>query len=163
MISSSLSQSCCLQHSSTSSEYALRKVENKKFTKDLRSSEPIQLSATQRPIPLTINQCGRRGPHLDAMIREFAFLLIKRSFGCILLQGPYALPPTDALSKVLLCWGTRLTWTAQRDHVAQVIRAVEGHKLASSFISSYVQGRSQTPLGRKAGVHTRSWADGLAG
>jgi hypothetical protein len=39
-ISSSLSQSY-LQHSSTSSDYALTKVENNKFTKDLRNSKPI--------------------------------------------------------------------------------------------------------------------------
>jgi lysine/ornithine N-monooxygenase len=40
MISSSLSQSC-LQQSSTSSNYALRKAKNTKFTKDLRNNEPI--------------------------------------------------------------------------------------------------------------------------
>ncbi len=39
MISSTLSQSC-LQQSSTSSDYALRKVENTKFTKDIRSVDP---------------------------------------------------------------------------------------------------------------------------
>ena len=108
MISSTRSQSC-LQQSSTSSDYALRKTENTKFTKDLRNNEPVQLSATQRLIPLTMNQCGRRGPYFDSMLRDFASLLIRRSSGCILLQGPFALPPTVALVKVLSCLRSRLT------------------------------------------------------
>ena len=82
MISSSLLESC-VQQSSTSSDYALRISENTKFTKDLRNNEPIQLIATQSLIPLAMNQCGRRGPHFDAicMLREFASLLIMRSSG----------------------------------------------------------------------------------
>ncbi len=79
IMSSSLSQ-FSLQPSSTSSDYALRKAENTKFTKDLRNVDPIQLLGTQRLIPLTMNRCGRRGPHFEAMLREFASLLIKRSF-----------------------------------------------------------------------------------
>ena len=87
-------------------------MENTEFTKDLRSVNPIQLSTTQRLIPLVMNQRGRRGPHFQTMLREFASLLIKRSSGCNLLQGPFALPPTVALAKVLSYWGTILTWTA---------------------------------------------------
>ena len=97
---------------STKSDYALGKAKNTKFTKDLRSVNPIQLSATKRVIPLVMNPCGRRGPRFEAMIREFASLLIKRSSGCNLFQGPFALPPTFALAKVLSCWAARLTWTA---------------------------------------------------
>ena len=160
IISSSISQSC-LQQSSTSSDYALRKAENTKFTKDLRNSEPIQLSATQRLIPLVMNQCGRRGPHFDAMLREFASLLIKRSSGCSLLQGPFALPPTVTLAKVLSCWGSRLTWTAQREHAAQVIRAVESHKSATSFMS--VVQRCGGTLWRRAGGQAGWQFGGRAG
>jgi hypothetical protein len=48
MITSSLSKSC-LQQSSISSDFALRKAEYTKFPKDLRSNEPsIHLPATQR-------------------------------------------------------------------------------------------------------------------
>ena len=111
------------------------KGKSTKFTKDLRSSKPIQLSTTRHFIPLTKNQCGRRGLHLDVMLREFASLVMKRSFGCNLFQDPFALPPTDAHAKVLSCWGTRRTWTTQREHVAQVIRAIESHKSLTSFLS----------------------------
>ena len=62
MIFSSLSQSTLLQ-TSKSADYVLRKGENVKFSKDLRNAEPLQLSYTQRFIPLVINQCGKRGPH----------------------------------------------------------------------------------------------------
>jgi len=83
-----------------------------------------------------MNQCGRRGPHFDAILREMASLLIKRPAGCRLLQGPFALPPTVALAKVLSSWGARLTWTAQREHAAQIVKVVEAHKGASVFMSS---------------------------
>ncbi len=68
LITSTLAQSCLLQ-SSTSSDYAIKLVENNKFSKDLRNKEPLQLSHTQRFIPLAMNQCGRRGPHFDAALR----------------------------------------------------------------------------------------------
>ncbi len=84
MVTSSLSISTLL-HTSKSFDYALRLVENKKFNKDLRNPEHLQHSATQRFIPLVLNQCGKRGPHFEATLREFASLLIKRSSGCSLL------------------------------------------------------------------------------
>ena len=81
--------------------------------------------------------CGRRGPHFDAILREMASLLIKRPAGCRLLKGPFALPPTVALAKVISSWGARLTWTAQREHAAQIVKAVENHKQgANVFMSS---------------------------
>ena len=71
---STLSKSCLLQ-STTSSDFALRQAEGRKFTKDLRNREPLQLSATQRFSPLAMNQCGRRGPHFNAVLLEMASLL----------------------------------------------------------------------------------------
>ena len=62
--------------------------------------------------------------------------MIRRPSGCRLLQGPFAVPPTVALAKVLSAWGARLTWAAQREHAAQIIRSVETHKAAAAFISS---------------------------
>jgi hypothetical protein len=62
-------------------DLALRKAKNTKFTKDLRNIEHIQLSATQRFIPLTMSRRGYFGPPFEAMLREFASILIKRSSG----------------------------------------------------------------------------------
>ncbi len=67
------------------------------------------------------------------MLREFASLLIKRSSGCCLLHGPFAIPPKVALARVLSCWGSRLSWTAQRELAAQVIKGVENHKADVAF------------------------------
>ena len=41
-----------------------------------------------------------------------------------------------ALTKVLSSWGARLTWTAQREHAAEIVKAVENHKGANVFMSS---------------------------
>ncbi len=53
-----------------------------------------------------------------------------------MLQGPFSLSPTVALAKVFSTWEARLTWTAQREHVAKIVRAVKAHKGASAFMSS---------------------------
>ena len=50
--------------------------------------------------------------------------------------GPNNKYPSVALSKVLNCWGARLTWAAQRELAAQVIRGVESRKSAAAFILS---------------------------
>ena len=130
---STLSKSC-LSKSSSSSGYALRQVEDNKFNKDLRNSEPLQLSATKRFIPLAMNQLGRRGSHFEVALREHAFLMIKRPSGCRLLQGALTVPHTTALAKVLSAWGADLTWTAQREYAAQIIKAVESHIYRCSSI-----------------------------
>jgi hypothetical protein len=83
-----------------------------------------------------MNQCNRRGPHFEAILREHASLMIKRPSGCGLLHGSFAVPPTLAMAKVLSTWGARLTRAAQREHAAQIIRFVEKHKVAATFISS---------------------------
>ena len=38
------------------------------------------------------------------------------------------------MAKVLSCRGSRLTWTAQRELDAQVIRGVEAHKAVLAFL-----------------------------
>ena len=107
---------------------------------------------------LVIYKCGKRGPHFRALLLEFASLLIKRSSGCRLLQGPFAVPPSVALSKVLNCWGARLTWAAQKEHAAQGIRGMESRESAASFIS-FAAGRGDAipgvPGGRAGGQ--RGW------
>jgi len=134
MICASMSKSC-LQNSFTRSNFVLHHAERNKFNKHLRDREPLQLSATQRCIPLALNQFGHRGSHFDDILREQASLLIKRATGCRLLQGPLAAPPTFALAKVLSSWGARLTRTTQREHVAQIIKTMVNHKSATIFIS----------------------------
>jgi len=75
---STLSKSCLLQ-TCTSSDFALRQANGKKFRKDLKNREPLQLFATQRFILVDMNHCGSRGPHLfDAILREMASLMIWR-------------------------------------------------------------------------------------
>jgi len=133
MVTSSINVSTLL-HTSKSFDYALRLAENKKFDKDLRNPEPLKRFATRRFIPLVLNQCGKRGPHFEATLREFASLLIRRSSGCSLLQGPFAIPPKVALTRILNCWGARLSWTVQVELSAHVIRGVEAHKTAASFM-----------------------------
>jgi hypothetical protein len=149
MISSSLSNSTLL-HSSKTSDYVLRQGENTKFSKDLRNAEPLQLSVTQCFIPLVMNKCDRRGAHFQATLLEFASLLIKRSSECRLLQRSFTDPPAVALSKILNSWGSRLTWAVQKERSAQVIRGVETHKVATSFIHSAAECGSSVP-GRAGG------------
>ncbi len=62
-------------------DYAMRLAENYKFNKDLRNLDHLQASSTQRLISLAMNQRGRRGPHFEAILLEYASLLIKRSLG----------------------------------------------------------------------------------
>jgi len=72
MIISSLSKSSLL-HTSKSSNYVIRLEESTKFTKDMWSTNPLQLSPTHIFIPLVLNQCGRRSPHyFEATLKEFA-------------------------------------------------------------------------------------------
>ena len=104
VLCSSLSKSCLL-HSSSSSDFAPRLAENNKFTQDLRNQEPLQHSTKQRFTPLAMDQCGRIGLHSEAILREHASLMIRRPYGCRLLQGPFAVPPHVALVKVLSAWG----------------------------------------------------------
>jgi hypothetical protein len=158
MISSSLSSSPLLQ-SSKSADHVQGKGRTLSSQRTSVTRSPyVQLFATQRFIPLVMNQCGRRGAHFDALLLEFASLLIKRSTGCRLLQGPFAVPPSVALSKVLDSWGARLTWTSQKEHAAEVIRGVETHKVAAAFLNCAARygGREGLVPGGRAGGQ-RGW------
>ena len=123
VITSALKQSCLLQ-SMKGSDYAIRKVETVKFKADARSSGPIQSSSTRRLVPLALNHLGLRGGHFQAVLKEFATILVTRPGGCALLQVPFALSINGALLKILNTWGSRLTWTAQREHAAQIVSSM---------------------------------------
>jgi len=112
VLCSTLSVSCLLK-SSTSSDFALSQAESNKFRKNLRFRKPLQLSATQRFIPLAMNECGRKRPHYSAILREIASLMITRPVECRMLQGPFLLPPTVAMAKLLSTCGARLSWAAR--------------------------------------------------
>ena len=100
IITSVLKQSC-LSNASKGSDYVLHVVESVKLRKDARSAGPIQSSATRRLIPLALNHMGLRGGHFQAILKEFATILVTMPGGCSLLQGPFALSITGALHKIL--------------------------------------------------------------
>jgi len=130
-------QRSCLLHSSKSFDFAIRKTENEKFNKDARSVGPIQNCPIKRFLPLAMNHFGLRGGHFNAALKEFASQLVLRPSGCPLMKGPFALSVNGALRKILEHWGSRLTWTVQRQHVAQLISGMEAFHSSASFLSSY--------------------------
>ena len=71
-----------------------------------------------RFIPLALNYFGLRGPHFQAVLKEFATILVTKPEGCSLLNGPFALTHSGALYKIMRTWGSRLTWDAQREHAS---------------------------------------------
>jgi hypothetical protein len=134
VITSALKHSC-LFNATKGSDYVIRAAESVKFRADARSSGPIQSSATRRLIPLALNHMGLRGAHFQAMLMEFATILVTRPGGCSLLQGPFALSLNGALHKILNTWGSRLTWTAQREHAAQIVSAMDSFYASAQFLS----------------------------
>jgi len=126
VITSAMKQSCLLQ-STKGSDYAIHKSESVKFRADVRFTGPIQSYSSCRLIQLALNQMGLRGGHFAAVLKEFAtILMMTRPGGCALLQGPFALSINSALLiKILNTWGSRLTWTAQREHVAQIVGSMD--------------------------------------
>jgi len=56
-----------------------------------------------------------------------------------------------ALSKVLNCWGARLTWTGQKEHVAHIVRGVEAHKAVVAFMYYATEREGSVPGGRDGG------------
>ena len=109
IVTSALKQSC-LTHANNGSDYVIRAVESVKFRADARSTGPIQSSETRRLISLALNHMGLRGGHFQAMLKEFATILVTRPGGCSLLHDPFALLSlTNALHKILNTWESRLT------------------------------------------------------
>jgi hypothetical protein len=78
-----------------------------------------------RFIPLALNHFGLRGPHFQAVLKEFASILVTKPEGYSLLRGPFALTHTGALTKILRTWGARIIWTAQREHAGQILRGLQ--------------------------------------
>jgi len=122
--------------------------------KELRNTRPIQKSTTQR---LMMNQCGKRGPHFDAALQEFPSLLFKRSAGCCLLQGPFAAPPSVALSKkVLSGWGSKFRLHKANTMPKIIIKAEETHLVVATFLST-IQGhdtRNERRMGGQASLQS---------
>jgi hypothetical protein len=115
----------CLSQSTKGSDYAIRKAESVKSKADSRSSGHIQSSSTRRLVPLALNHMGLRGGHSAAILKEFATVLVTRPGECALLQGSFALSINGALLKILNTWGSRLTWTAQGEHAAQIVGSMD--------------------------------------
>lgn len=109
----------CLSYTSKNSDCVLKVVEGVKFGKDRRSMNPIMTSSTMRFIPLALNHVGMRGPHFQAVLKEFATILVTKPKGCSLLYGPFALTHSGALHKIPRNGGSRRTWMAQREHACQ--------------------------------------------
>jgi hypothetical protein len=101
VIASALQKSC-LSSIDKSSNIVLKAAEKSKFRKDLNSANPIS-SSTMRFVPLALNHFGLRGPHLQAVLKEFATIVVTKPEGCSLLQGPFALTHSGALHKILWC------------------------------------------------------------
>ena len=133
IVTPALKQSC-LTYASKCSDYVIRDTESVKFKAEARSTCPIQSSATRRLIHLTLNHMGLRGGHFQAMLKEFATILVTRLGGCSLLQDPFALSLNGALHKILNTWGSRLTWTTQREHAAQIMGAMDSFYASAHFL-----------------------------
>ena len=76
-------------------------------------------------VSLALNHLGLRGGHFETVLKEFATILSTRPGGCALLHGPFALSINGALLMILNTWGSRLTWTAQREHAAQIVGSMD--------------------------------------
>jgi hypothetical protein len=155
VITFALKQSCLLQ-STKGSDYVIRRAESAKFMADARSSSPIQSSSTRRLVPLALNHLGLRGGHFNAVLKEFATILVTRLGGCALLQGPFALSINGAFLEILNTWGSRLTWTAQREHAARIVASMD--TFYASILSPDVLGQG---AGWDGGVgSSASWVGG---
>ena len=119
---------------SKGSDYGIRDVESVKFKKDARSSCPVKSSVTHRLIALALNHLCLRGGNFHDILKEFATILVTRPGGCSLLQGPFALSINDALHKILNTWGSLLTWTAQREHAAHIVGAMDAFYAGAHFL-----------------------------
>ena len=102
----------------------LKAAERTKFGKDVRLVYPIASSSTMRFVPLAPNHLGLWGPHFQAVLKEFASILVTKPEGCSLLRGPFALTHTATIQMIMRTWGARITWTAKREHAGQILRGM---------------------------------------
>ena len=93
VIASGMTKSC-LSSSSKSSDFVLKAVKSTKFANGMRSCNPISSSSTMRFIPLALNHLRLKGPHFQAMLKEFATIMVTKPEGCSLSRGPFALTHT---------------------------------------------------------------------
>jgi len=127
----------CLSSSCKSSDFILKAAEKTKFRKDLNSIKPIATSSTMRFAPLALNHVGLRGSHFQAVLKEFATIVVTRPEGCYLLQGPFALTHSGALHKIMRSWGSLLTWTPQREHASQIVKWLQSFYDSSAFVMKW--------------------------
>ena len=132
-------QNSCLSSTDKSSDIVLKAAEKSKFKKDLNSAKPISSSSTMRFVPLALNHFGLRGLHFQTLLKEFATIVVTRPDGCSLLQDPFALNHFGALHKILRCRGSRLTWTAQREHASQIVRGLQAFYDSISFVMNWAR------------------------
>jgi hypothetical protein len=118
----------------------LKATEKAKFRKDMNSAHPISASSTMRFVPLALKHFGMRGPHFQAIFKEFATIVVIGPEGCPLLQGPFALTHSGALHKVLRSWNSCLTWTTQREHANQLVRGMHALYNSDTFVMSWEGG-----------------------
>jgi len=92
---------CAIKHSCLTrvikgSDYVIRNVESVKFRKDARSASSghVQSSSNRRLIPLALNHLGLRGGHIQAMLKEFATILVTRPRGSLSSKAPSPSPLT---------------------------------------------------------------------
>ncbi len=137
LVIASALQKSCLSSTDKSSDIVLKAAEKTKIKKDLNSVKPISSSSTMRFVPLAINHFGLRGPHFQALLKEYASIVVTRPEGCSLLQGPFALTHSGALHKILRCWGSRITWTARRKHASQIVRGLQAFYDSASFVMNW--------------------------
>ncbi len=90
-----------------------------------------------RFVPLALNHFGLRGPHFQAVLKEFATIVVTKPEGCSLLQGSFALTHFGALHKILRCWGSCLMWIAQREHAGQIVRGLHAFYDFAAFAMNW--------------------------
>ena len=84
----------------------------------------IASSSTMRFGPLALKHMGLRGLHFQAVLKEFASILVTKPEGCSIKRGPFALTHSGALMKIMGTWGARITWTAQREDASRILRGL---------------------------------------
>jgi len=68
----------CLSFSCKSFEFVLKGAETTKFGKDRRSVNPISSCSKMHCVSLALNHSRLRGPHFQAVLKEFASILVTK-------------------------------------------------------------------------------------
>ena len=78
-------------------------------------------------------------------------MLVTKPEGCSLLRGSFALTHTRALHKIMRSWGTRLTWTTQREHANQIFRGMQSFYDSVAFMTQWDEGGGVDEMGHGDG------------